>query len=127
MTAECLDLMRYEDVGAIPNEVDRCFEMEPQRRFDGMWRHQLEAMVFCEGAETTCPYTDSNTWVTFASGDYPKGLSYPGMFRVSFLGRKTEKAGHYGHMGMSEHEIIIDRLLAITEVEDPTLGDFGRF
>jgi hypothetical protein len=35
------------------------------------------------------------------------------MYDVEFIGRLTAKRGHYGHMGASDHELIIDRVISI--------------
>jgi hypothetical protein len=35
---------------------------------------------------------------------------------VEFIGRQTLYPGHYGHLGMSGHEIVADRLIEAHEI-----------
>lgn len=41
------------------------------------------------------------------------------MYEVEFIGRRTLYPGMQGHMGMSKHELIVDRLISMKEIEAP--------
>lgn len=42
-----------------------------------------------------------------------------GLYAVEFEGRLTAYRGTYGHFGMYDHEVIVDRLISIRQVEPP--------
>ena len=42
-----------------------------------------------------------------------------GLYAVSFVGRRTLYPGLHGHLRLSDHEVIVDRFIAIREVEPP--------
>lgn len=43
----------------------------------------------------------------------PAGEGDSNRYTVEFLGRRARHAGHYGHMGLSQHLIVMDRMLSI--------------
>jgi hypothetical protein len=42
-----------------------------------------------------------------------------GLYAIDFIGRCSEGVGMFGHFGMSKHEVIVDRLLSIKQIEPP--------
>jgi hypothetical protein len=105
--------------------VDRCFRMLPPRRWRGLWRNDFEGSQFCPEPATRCDYgtEKEQIWLTERPDKRPDGKLY----RIEFIGRKTMYKGAYGHMGASDHEIVMDRLIAAQEVAKPrAAGKPGR-
>lgn len=110
--------------------TDRCFRMEPARRHRGVWVDEFEGQLFIpEGAKPAqWPRTDPQTpgwreqferaraatiWLDVGrSGLADDRRGERRRMFVDFIGRKTRHVGHYGHMGMSGHQIIVDRVIA---------------
>ena len=99
----------------------------PQTRMHGMWRNDFEGSQFCPAPARTCSYvwtgerTQPQIWLSF-NGPMPprfRDAKLGGLYEIEFLGRKTMFKGEYGHVGMSDHEIVVDRLISIREIEPP--------
>ncbi len=117
MTAACLDRIKYGGIQAMPWNVEDCFQMTSPRRWDGLWHDGYEDQRFCPAPTRQCSYATGREriWITFKAGTRPTQGSATGRtFSISFVGRRTLKPGHHGHMGMSVHEIVADKLLSIT-------------
>lgn len=97
--------------------TERCFRMEPPRRWRGLWRNDFEGSQFCPEPARRCRYGSEpeQIWLTERPERQPDGKLY----RVEFIGRKTLYRGAYGHMGASDHEIVVDRFLSSRAVPDP--------
>jgi hypothetical protein len=121
MTPECIERVRWRGINAIGERVEDCVQMTVPRRWTGLWRAAFEGSQFCadeaERPATQCEYKDGhpNTWFEPGTGYTPDASLY----RVDFIGRRTVRAGHFGHMGMSDHEMIVDRMISMKEVEAP--------
>jgi hypothetical protein len=44
------------------------------------------------------------------------------LYAVEFIGRRTAVKGRYGHMGVFDHELIVDRMISMRQVEPATKG-----
>jgi hypothetical protein len=104
--------------GALPCEdksTDQCFKMTEPQRWVGLWRSAFEGSNFCAAPAATCTdaVTDENVWLDWRSAPEPDGALY----QVEFIGRRTKYGGEYGHLGMSQHEIIVDRMLSMKMIE----------
>ncbi|WP_375285971.1 hypothetical protein [Sphingomonas sp.] len=117
--------------GSLP--TDRCFKMEAPRRYRGIWVDEFEGQKFIpEGTRPrewprdepeSAGWMDrleqarlSRIWldasrITVDRKSHPRGSKR----FIEFIGRKTLYAGTYGHMGMSGHEIIVDRVISLRE------------
>ena len=42
------------------------------------------------------------------------------LYAVDFIGRRTLKRGGYGHFGVFDHEIVVDRIISIEPVTPTT-------
>lgn len=111
--------------GSIP--FDQCYKMDPPRRWRGLWRNDFEGSQFCPWPATNCGYVASDKrigplyWLS-ASVPFPEAIKkrrLGGLYAIEFVGRKTTYRGRYGHVGMSDEEIFVDRLISIREVEAP--------
>jgi hypothetical protein len=54
MTDECVDKMRWGGIEAMPSELDKCFKMEPPRRWSGLWENGFESSRFCPAPAADC-------------------------------------------------------------------------
>jgi hypothetical protein len=124
VTPECIAMLRsegFQGMAGVP--LDRCFEMMPQQRWQGLWRNFFEGSRFCPSPATECSHETpgEDIWLTFPRGPTPVGPEeFGGLYAVEFIGRRTRYPDHFGHMGMSDHEMIVDRLISIRMIEPPT-------
>jgi hypothetical protein len=97
---------------SVPTE--RCFKMLPAQRWRGLWRNAFEGSQFCPAPATKCNHDSpgERIWLTERPERRPDGKLY----RVDFIGRKTIYKGAYGHMGASDYEIVMDRMIIYGEV-----------
>lgn len=95
--------------------TDQCVKMTEPKRWKGLWRNAFEGSRFCETPATGCTDapSDEKVWLDWNAGPEPDGA----LCEVEFIGRQTQYAGEYGHLGMSRHEIIVDRMLSIKRLE----------
>ena len=116
-------------IGSIP--TDQCYKMEPPRRYRGIWVDEFEGQAFIPEGSTPpeWPRADPKSagwrqqferaraatiWLdmsrVYVDGEHrPRGRKWI----IEFVGRKTMYPGEYGHMGLSGHEIIVDRVLSL--------------
>ena len=94
-----------------------CVKFEEHRKWRGLWRHGMEASLFCPEPAKTChgKTASERIWLSRTPGGGGSGQLY----RVEFMGRKTAYKGPYGHAGMYDHEIVIDRVISIQMLDDP--------
>jgi hypothetical protein len=93
----------------------------------GLWRNEFEGQTFCATPARECPppgkwkpNEPGVAWLDFASPLPGKADTSPGgLYAIDFVGRATAYSGQYGQDGFFNQEVIVDRLLSITEVEAP--------
>jgi hypothetical protein len=120
MTERCVERIRYDGLDTMPHRVDRCFEMAPARRWRGLWADVFEGQQFCPEPMRTCFFEENRPriWLSFASGTFPTGDGMSGrIYRIEFIGRRTLRPGHYGHLGVFQHEIVVDRVIAVSPAD----------
>lgn len=109
---------------------DQCYKMQPPRRHRGIWLDEFEGSRFFEGA--TDPAAVRNMirdrarrerrgpwgeWLEFAREDKSTLPSRNArLLAIEFIGRRTLYRGSYGHFGMSETQIIVDRVISARPV-----------
>ena len=123
MTDACLEKMRWGGVEAMPERVDQCYKFDKPRRWKGLWRKQFEGSIFCP-AGSPCPddqsAVENEIWLEFASEhSVPNEVKSGGVYEVEFIGRRSIGEGHFGHLGMSRNDIIVDRLISTKLLEPP--------
>jgi hypothetical protein len=104
-----------------------CGVHEPQQHWEGLWRADFEGSQFCPAPATECsdrPIDERKRQTVislqFASGWPAEMREAPGgLYKVVFDGRRSLFRGHFGHMGMADREIVVDRLISIVEIEPP--------
>jgi hypothetical protein len=104
-----------------------CVKFDGPKRIQGLWRNDFEGSQFCGPPAKTCSYrsaderSDALVWLDFASP--PPGQFKPerpgGLYQVDFVGRASRYPGIYGHLGVFDGEVIVDRMIAMTEIEAP--------
>lgn len=105
----------YTVVMSIP--TDQCVKMLPAEEWQGLWRNDFEGSQFCAAPASTCDFDSMEDRVWLESG--PMQGEIGALYEVRFVGRKTMFKGNYGHMGASDHEIIVDRPIFINMVQAP--------
>lgn len=115
LTESCIEKMRSDQLGSfefINNPA--CFEMQPRRRWTGVWNKGWEWTSFCEGSGTDCPIASERgaIWLTFADGAHPRWEPKDGLHRIEFVGRRSAAPGHFGHLGQYDHLMVVDRLIS---------------
>lgn len=127
MTEECIRKIRFGGIDHMPRETDQCFKMTEPNRWRGLWRNNFEGSQFCPSPASECGDADdyertrSQIWLDFAHPlpDKFREEHFGALFVIDFIGRRTAHRGHHGHMGMFENEVIVDRIISMTEMEAP--------
>lgn len=104
--------------------TDRCFRMSPPQRMKGVWIDDFESSRFFVGANdaSEAEVGLGGIWLDLGTHRIP-GLSREATvaglraFEIEFVGRQTLVAGKYGHMGTSDHEVVVDRLISVRPID----------
>lgn len=122
MTSECVDKARFGGINAISGlAVDECFEMAPPGRYRGIWRNDFEGSRFCPEPATECGYdtVGDDIWLSYSqsvrSRQSPRE-GEGGLYQIEFVGRKTAKRGHHGHVGVADFEVIVDQIVSLRPI-----------
>ena len=95
--------------------------MLPAQRWKGLWRDDFEGSQFCPAPAKTCSFDTpgERIWLTFidTAGVQPRRSS-GGLYAIEFVGRRTLRRGRYGHMGVFEQEVLVDRVISLDLVQD---------
>lgn len=105
-------------------DVDQCYKFEAPKRFRGLWYNEFEGSIFCAAPARSCDSETgremgNRTWLTPTQHlnldeDGPNGDVY----EVDFVGRQSMVRGSYGHGGVFDKEILMDRVISIEKVTD---------
>jgi hypothetical protein len=57
--------------------------------------------------------------VSHATGQNFRKRPEPRYVRLDFIGRRTAVSGRYGHMGLSVHYVVVDRIISARIADDP--------
>jgi hypothetical protein len=123
----CVDKIEEQDGAYIYHmrPTSKCYRMTEPKRWHGIWTNEFEGSRFCEGAKSDCPYvgrdrrTQPQVWLgsEHSWSQKHKALASQGtLFEIEFVGRRTLYEGSYGHMGMSDHEIVVDRIISMRKI-----------
>lgn len=116
ITEQCLETISFGGLEATPDRVDKCFQMLPPQRWKGLWRDDFEGSRFCPAPAESCSYASPGdaVWLTFIdTPGWQQGRPRGGLYAIEFIGRRTAQKGSYGHLGMSQHEVLVDRLISL--------------
>jgi hypothetical protein len=103
--------------GSIP--LDQCYKMEPLRRWTGLWRDEFEGSRFCPAPATECRIDSPGDIIWLDADRVTRKEPDGALYAIDMLGRRTAVRGSYGHMGGSDHELIVDRFISIKRVGNP--------
>lgn len=100
--------------------TDKCYRMTEPRRMRGVWIDEFEGSRFVPGARSVAEAerAEPQIWLDVETKRIaglfdPDGPSFDARaFEVDFVGRRTLVAGQYGHLGGSDHTMIMDRLIS---------------
>lgn len=117
-THEIIEL-GFHEVTSLP--TDQCFKMTKPQRWSGVWRNDFEGSHFCLPPDRKCTHDTpgGNIWLTFPMQPESELQGRGGLYAVDFVGRRTLYRGMFGHMGGSDYEIIVDRVILMKELEAP--------
>jgi hypothetical protein len=105
-----------------------CYRLEKQRRVRGIWTKAFEESAFYPNR--TLPPTqadpDSRIWLELEPGilperqqrDLERKCGGSCSIYLDFVGRRTSVKGRYGHMGMSDHYLVVDRVFKAEVLEE---------
>ena len=143
--AECHELMSVEAIknrcgsGDMQRTMQRftddptsCIPYSPSRKMAGLWVEGFESSAFFEGARSWAdisPQVDDQnselTWLSVnsnanlpqrESADFGSDWSLRTTTRVEFVGKRSLCSWGYGHLGGSEHEVIVERFISYRPV-----------
>lgn len=104
--------------------VDECYRMTEPRRYHGVWLDQFEGSRFLPGGTEVTParLDEPRIWLNVERNQAPGLLRDRAdhefyAWEVEFVGRRTLFPGNHGHMGGSEHEIVVDRMISARALE----------
>lgn len=122
----CFRAMDDDKFESTKSITEICYKLTQQGRWRGLWRNDFEGSRFCAAPATRCSHDTpgERVWLQYSFGvtdTRPRKWKVPpgGLYEVLFIGRRTAVKGHYGHMGASDHELIVDRMLSVRELEPP--------
>jgi hypothetical protein len=118
MTKQCLDANRYGGFNAWRPDDPDCFEMTPAQQWSGLWETGWEWSNFCPDPAHECDWMSKRgTWLIFAKDAWraPRKID-EGVYRISFVGRRTRVPGNFGHMASYQHLMVVDRLISIEKI-----------
>lgn len=110
----------FEGLDGVP--LHDCFESTPPRRWRGLWRDVFEGSRFCPWPAIRCSDAEAgpHIWLNLPQSLPLHGSSGAGgLYAIEFIGRRTLRPGRFGHFGMSDHEMTVERLISIREIEPP--------
>ena len=111
---------RFRDMyGRVP--LDQCYRMDPPQRWTGLWRNAFEGSRFCPAPATDCRFDTPGPRIWLDSERASKKEPDEALYSVEFVGRRTSVKGHYGHMGVSDYEVVADRFLSMKQIGGPAL------
>lgn len=123
MTDDCVERVRAGGIRAFPDDTDECFKMGPAQRYRGLLNVDLEESRFCPHPAQSCSYDTpgSYIWLSFPRDyDGVQPVRPDGLYTIDFLGRQTLEIGAHGHLGMAQHEVIVEQVRALTLVSTRT-------
>ena len=114
-----LEEERFDD---FPDDVRACFEMEEPKRWKGLWLNGFEGSRFCPEPLSECAYETpgDKIWLTFDEANERPELDdddFGKVYEIEFVGPMTALRGSHGHIGTSDHVVVVERLIRIDEAD----------
>ncbi|ALJ14421.1 hypothetical protein [Sphingopyxis macrogoltabida] len=125
ITEQCLNRLRYGGIDAMPTRADQCFEMGPKKLWKGLWRNDFEGSRFCASPAESCSSDTSGEriWLSDPDNILRVKTGDEALYRIEFWGRRTLKAGAHGHLGGSDHDLIVDEVISLARMVPESPGD----
>lgn len=100
-----------------------CMEFLPSKRIDGYLAHGFESSEFYFRIEDMKGSINKNgIWIDLNKED----SSYVGVrdqsdeniyfYKISFIGKFSDRDGYYGHMGMYKSGVLVKKLISLEEI-----------
>lgn len=125
MTDACLRKVQKKGINTFADRTEQCFHMTPRQRWRGVWRSNFEGQSFCPAPARDCidDPPGGDIWLTFSEQlPHSKMQSIGGLYEIEFIGRKTVHPGRFGHFGMFDHEMVVERVISLRELEPPPMS-----
>lgn len=123
LTEACAGRLRAGGLQALDSvPLHECFDSTPRRRWRGLWRDDFEGSRFCAAPASECSdgTGGEKVWLNVPQGsDAGRQPGIGGLYAVDFIGRRTIHPGLFGHFGMFSHEMTVERMISIREVDPP--------
>jgi hypothetical protein len=118
---ECLEKIRWGGIEAMPSELDRCFKMEPSKRWSGLYVTGFEWSRFCPAPAQDCSDKSPGQYITLDHSspvDLPAyaGEESPPLYKIEFVGRKT--VFPIDGPSLPIYEIVVDRMIAMKKLNE---------
>ena len=119
---ECVETILKNGMEQLPQDVRDCFPMEEKKRWQGLWLDEFEGSRFCAAPAEECRFETSGerVWLVFA--DEIRAVSRrdkhstDALYKIEFVGRQTLTTGAFGHLGGSDREIVVEKLIRLERV-----------
>jgi hypothetical protein len=104
-----------------------CFAFSASEKIAGIWIPEFEGSMFFETTVEQPRYvelSENTPWLEIAPSAKLHVLpntTIQKAYYVEFVGRRSTEPGMFGHMGMSENEVLVDRMLKIKLVHPPAI------
>lgn len=102
-------------------DYEHCVEFGAPERMRGHWITGFEVSTFwAEGEQGADGPGRPITWLVFAAASPPdpglfagrERIGGPVAIRIEFIGRRARRLGRYGHLGIAENLVIVDRIIS---------------
>ena len=119
----CIKIILEDRQNDFPQDVRECFPMQERKRWTGLWYDYFESSTFCTEVMSKCPSETGNDliWLTFADENKatrPSRYAQGKVYKVDFIGRRTQLPGAFGHYGIWKHEIVVEDVISIKQVNN---------
>jgi hypothetical protein len=112
----------YSFARSIP--ADECYRMTPRQAMRGVWIRSYEGSEYWPGARSASELEPApgGIWLDIEGLGLRDRFPPPEWeelraFEVVFEGRQTLYAGAYGHLGGSDHHVIVDRFISVRPID----------
>jgi hypothetical protein len=94
--------------------------MTKPERIRGYWSDQFEGSQFCAAPTAACFNAERNsTWLEFADPKMERREPTGALYAVEFIGRRPLYSGTFGHFGMFQNDVIVDRMISMKRLGPP--------
>ena len=87
----------------------------------GLWRDDFEGSRFCPAPAKECTFESGGEKLWLDAEDKIPGLEprrvFGALYAIEFVGRRMRPGRPYGHLGVFDGEISVDRLVSLRELE----------